>query len=54
MIVDTRPEEWRRPDGTIAVVTVEIHHDGTEIVPLHLDVVAQMLSDLGFERGEQP
>lgn len=54
MIVNVRTEEWKRPDGQIAAVQVEVHHDGTEIVPVHLDLMAQMLGDLGFERVTSP
>jgi hypothetical protein len=50
MIVDVRTEEWRKPDGQIAAVQIEVHHDGQEIVPIERGLMAQMLTDLGFER----
>ena len=54
MIVDTRTEPWRRPDGQIADVEIEVHHDGSEVVPVMYGLMAQMLTDLGFEHLSTP
>lgn len=54
MIVGTRTETWLLPNGDRADVQVEIHHDGTEIVPLHHALFAQMVTDLGFKRAPDP
>jgi hypothetical protein len=51
VIVGTRTETWLLPNGDHAVVEIEIHHDGSEIVPLHHALFAQMVTDLGFKRA---
>jgi hypothetical protein len=52
MRVDFRTEPWRRPDGQAALVEIEVHADGSEVVPVSYDLMAEMLTALGFERQE--
>ena len=45
---------WRKPNGQLAVVQVEVHHDSSEVVPLTYELFAQVLDDLGFEQVLRP
>ena len=47
-----RSETWIHPDGSRrAEITVEVHADGYEVVPVSYELFEQMVTDLGFTRG---